>query len=115
MRNRRILLSYGDLSTRSPAMKPTSIGLALLFSSLTLGAQDPTGPAAKKNPQQSLIISRACPVDMLAHQRGSSQLIEVRNGKRMQTPGQRIMLTLRTMQSARITSARVTVRGLSPR
>jgi hypothetical protein len=96
-------------------MKHTLLGLALLFSSLVLGAQDRTGPAAQKIPQQAKIISLACPVEMLAKQRGSSQLVEVRNGKRTETPGQRILLTLRTGQSPHITSARVTVRGLTSR
>jgi hypothetical protein len=96
-------------------MKFTASLIALLISSLTLGAQDRNGQTAQSFPVTTQLISLACPVSMQAQQRGSSQLVAVQNGKRMQTPGQRISLTLRSATSPRITAARVYVHGLTPK
>jgi hypothetical protein len=96
-------------------MKFGPIGFALLLSSLTLGAQDRNGPTEQTFPKPVQIISLSCPVDMQAQQRGSSQLVAVHNGQRTQTTGQRIALTLRGASSPRILTARVKVRGLTPK
>jgi len=93
-------------------MKCSRVGLALLFGSLTLAAQDKTDPPTQAFPAPVRIISLDCPVGMQAQQRGSSQLVAVQNGHRGQVSGQRIALTLRAAMSPRITSARVKVRGL---
>ncbi len=96
-------------------MKLAPIGFALLFTSLTLGAQDRNGPTVQRFPEPDQIISQACPVGMQAQQRGSSQLVAVQNGQRIQATGQRIALILRGVSSPRIVAARVKVRGLAPR
>ena len=95
-------------------MKHILPGIALLLSSLAPGAPAQTAPSQSfQVPEKT--ISLACPVGMQAQQRGSSQLVEVRSGKRMEPTGQRISLTLRAAQSPRMISARVTVRGLTPK
>lgn len=96
-------------------MKLACLGIALLFSSLTLGAQDRKDPSAGNFSAPAKIKSFSCPVDLRAKQRGTSELVEVRNGQRAQSPGQRIVLTLRTEPSLQIISARVMVYGLAPR
>jgi hypothetical protein len=96
-------------------MKLASLSFALLFSSLTSGAQDRNGPIVETFPQPVQIISQSCPVGMQAQQRGSSQLVAVHNGQRTQTTGQRIALTLRSASSPRILTARAKARGLTPR
>ena len=96
-------------------MKISGLGLALLFSSLTLAAQDKSDTSAQAFPVPVKVISLACPVGMQAQQRGTSQLVAVQNGHRAQISGQRIALTLRAAPSPRITSAQVRVRGLSPK
>jgi hypothetical protein len=96
-------------------MKLASVGFALLLSSLTLGAQDRNGPTVQTFPEPVQIISQACPVGMQAQQRGSSQLVAVHNGQRVQTTGQRITLTLRGASSPRIITGRVKVRGFTPK
>ena len=95
-------------------MKRFFVGLALLIGSLTLGAQEGVAPATQLPPGVQ-VISRACPVEMQAQQRGASQLIAVRNGQRSPMAGQRIALTLRSKHSSRFISARVKVHGLTPR
>jgi len=47
-------------------MKLTPVGLALLFSSLTLGAQDRNGPTVQAFPKPDQINSLVCPVGMQA-------------------------------------------------
>jgi len=96
-------------------MRTSCLCIALLFSSLTLAAQDKGGPSAQSFPVPAKVISLACPVGMQAQQRASSQLVAVQNGHRAQISGQRIALTLRAARSPRITSAQVKVRGLSPK
>jgi hypothetical protein len=88
-------------------------GSILLLSSFTVAAQNGGAPVSQTSDVK--IISIGCPVQMQAHQRGSSQLVEARNGQRSSTPGQRISLTLHSAQSSQITAARVRVHGLTPK
>ena len=96
-------------------MKLGPAGLALLLSSLTLGAQDRNAQTPQTFPMPGRITSLGCPVGMQAQQRGSSQLVAVHNGNRAQLPGQRIWLTLRGAHSPHIITARVKVHGLTPK
>jgi hypothetical protein len=96
-------------------MKLIPVGLALLLSSLTLGAQDRDARTPQTFPMPVRINSLGCPVGMQAQQRGSSQLVAVQNDNRAQLPGQRIWLTLRGAPSPQIITARVRVHGLAPK
>jgi len=96
-------------------MKLACLCIALILSSLTLGAQDRKDPSAGNFSAPAQIKSFSCPVDLRAKQRGTSELVEVRHGQRTQSPGQRIALTLRTAPSLQIISSRVKVYGLAPK
>ncbi len=100
-------------------MKRAATCIALLLSSLTLGAQN-TGGASNGSWSQTLNSARRtstvggiCPIGMHASQGLWDRTVAVRNGLGDQQSGQRISLTLKDPHPSRIMTAMVRVHGLT--
>lgn len=93
-------------------MKNIGITILLLFTSLTLSAQNDRQSFAGTL-LQSTLIANTCPIGMTAGQRMSGQTVVVLGGQQAAPSGQRIHLSLLDKNPARIVSAIVTAFGLS--
>lgn len=97
-------------------MKRVSVGLALLFTSLMLAAQNPTKPESPILVLQGIPARSGCPISMHASHGVWDHTVKVRQGQQEQTfqPfGQRILLSLVDAHPAPIVTAIVKVVGLT--